>query len=603
MRRRLSLLVSLVILGFSAHSYAQNASGIVNSSRVIDWSKAGIPGGTPTSTAICTTLNPGATAAQINSAIAACPSGQVVFLSAGTYNLTSGIDFDNSSNVTLRGAGGDQTSLVFSGNVNCFGLSADVCFRNGDNSYAGGPAHSASWTAGYSKGTTQITLSSTSGLTVGNTLVLDQINDSSDSGGVYVCEAQGACASEGPAGAERSDRAQSQVVVVTGISGNTVSISPGLYMPNWRSSQSPGAWWANTTLTGSGIENLTLDHSKAGATAGILFFNAYKCWVKGVKSVDSARNHVWLFQSAHIVVRDSYFYGSQSAAQQSYGIEPYLTSDDLIENNIFQHVAAPITVNGSASGSVFGYNYSVDDYTTLSASSMSGSAWLHSAGVDNLLFEGNDGAGFFGDNIHGSHNFITLFRNHWLGWETGKSSQTWPLLIAPIGRYYNVVGNVLGKGGYHNTYQGSSDASIYDLGSSINGLAADVLVGNTVMRWSNYDVVTGGVRSLASEVPVAIAQFATAVPTAALPPSFYLSSEPGWWSSGAWPAIGPDVSGGSDTSGHVTAIPAAVCYAKSSKASNGVLTFNANSCYGSDLSGPSGANAPPPPTNLTATPH
>jgi hypothetical protein len=49
-------------------------------------------------------LNSGATAAQINAAIAACSNG-VVYLTAGTCNLTTGIIFSGRDNVTLRGAG------------------------------------------------------------------------------------------------------------------------------------------------------------------------------------------------------------------------------------------------------------------------------------------------------------------------------------------------------------------------------------------------------------------------------------------------------------------------------------------------------------------
>src|SRR5438132_11014855 len=96
-------------------SEAQPWSGILSPSRAIDWTNVGIPGGIPNRTTICATLNPGATASQINSAIASCPSGQVLFLNAGTYNLSSGITFANKSNVTLRGAGADQTKLVFTG--------------------------------------------------------------------------------------------------------------------------------------------------------------------------------------------------------------------------------------------------------------------------------------------------------------------------------------------------------------------------------------------------------------------------------------------------------------------------------------------------------
>src|SRR5438093_8014072 len=89
--RRVLLLCSLLVLCLSTPAHAQLWSGILDPSRAVDWSQAGIPGGIPNQTTVCATLNPGATAAQINSALAACPSGQVVFLNAGTYNLSGPI--------------------------------------------------------------------------------------------------------------------------------------------------------------------------------------------------------------------------------------------------------------------------------------------------------------------------------------------------------------------------------------------------------------------------------------------------------------------------------------------------------------------------------
>src|SRR2546423_1913309 len=108
---RLQVVTLLIALTSTRTAFAQS---VIDPSRKIDWSQAGVAGGIPNRTTICgTALNPGATAAQINSAIAACPSGQVVFLNAGTYNLSSGIIFNNKSNVTLRGAGADKTFLIF----------------------------------------------------------------------------------------------------------------------------------------------------------------------------------------------------------------------------------------------------------------------------------------------------------------------------------------------------------------------------------------------------------------------------------------------------------------------------------------------------------
>src|SRR5881628_3102061 len=92
---------------------AEPWSGILDPSRAIDWSRAGIAGGIPNRTTICATLNPGSTAAEINDAVTACPAEQVVFLAAGTFNLDAGIILK--TDVTLRGAGANQTKLVFNG--------------------------------------------------------------------------------------------------------------------------------------------------------------------------------------------------------------------------------------------------------------------------------------------------------------------------------------------------------------------------------------------------------------------------------------------------------------------------------------------------------
>ena len=143
MGRKGLLGLSAFLLGLGTCAEAQT---IINTSRRIDWSHAGVVGGIPNRSTICATLNPGATASQINAAIASCGNGQVVFLKAGTYVLSSGIRFNNKREITLRGAGPDQTFLVFSAGSSCGGMGADVCFINGDGNWTGNPRNVATWT-------------------------------------------------------------------------------------------------------------------------------------------------------------------------------------------------------------------------------------------------------------------------------------------------------------------------------------------------------------------------------------------------------------------------------------------------------------------------
>jgi hypothetical protein len=546
-----------------------------------------VTGGIPNRTTVCATLAPGVTAEDISAAIAACPSGQVVRLAAGTFNLTTGIRFEGKNNVTLRGAGADRTFLKFAESDPCMGMGGDICVNGTDYSYyIGDPLHVADWTAGYAKGATQITLGDTTGLSPGMFIVLDQLNDLSDTGGVTVCSVALVCADEGPDDAGRENREQEQFVRVVSINGSTVTITPGLHMPNWRSSQQPQAFWGNpsSVISGVGVEDLSLDHTAAtDGKSGIYFIFAMNSWVKGVRSLNANRNHVWLYESAHITVRDSYFYGTQNAASQSYGIEEYMTSDNLIENNILHHIAVPLQTN-TGSGSVFGYNYSFDDYYNVSPTWMQASSYLHGAGTGMVLHEGNEGTGFDGDDVHGSHNFATAFRNYYIGWEPGKDEQTNPVKLYALNRYMNFVGNVLGKSGYHNRYEWNvagpgEDTSIFALGADTINIAADPLVAQTLLRWGNYDTVTGTARFSATEVPSSLTAFANPVPVNRnLPASLYLRNKPSWWGSVRWPAIGPDVNNGFGPGGHVYKNPAHLCY-DSTPQVDGILSFNPANCY------------------------
>jgi hypothetical protein len=617
--KKLSILIFLagLLLWYAPKVSAQTPpwTGIVDSSRAIDWSQAGVPGGIPARPTICTTLSAGASLASINAAIAACPSGDTVMLNAGTYNLAGGIIFNNKSNVTLRGADANQTLLVFTSTGNCQGQPASICETSSDQNYYQQPSNTANWTAGYAPGTTSITLSSTTNLAIGNPLILDQLDDTASapppSTGIYICETNaGDCALDGPSGTSRTNRAQLQIVTVTGISGNTVTFSPGLDMPNWRSGQTPGAWWATSPVHSDGIENLSIDSSGSGNQSSVMMFNCTGCWVKDIRSIQPARSHIWMWNSPHITVRDSYFYGTQSAAQESYGLEPFPSGDSLFENNIFQKIAAPQTINGPCSGCVISYNYSINNYYTPSSNWQQQSAIDHSV-TNFLLFEGNVGAGYYGDNFHGTHHFNTLFRNRYDGRESNNGSttteQTNPMILYPLSRYYNIVGNVLGTSGYHTTYQETTNVSghetdIYILGtqSAGGGYPDDAFTPASLLRWGNYDTVTATNRFVTSEVPTGISPYGNAVPGSnTLPPSFYYSSQPSWWpASVPWPAIGPDVTGGNiaNVGGHAYQIPAENCFLTTmggpADGVGNVLSFNASSCYTAGPAAPFATFAP-----------
>jgi hypothetical protein len=139
----------------------------------------------PDRTTICTTLAAGSTA-QINTAIANCPANQTVKLSAGTYTVGSpGIIFNDKSNVT-RGAARTPRSSISTAATTAAAWVAMFASSTARPTDRRTRQHGY-WSAGYTPGSTQVTLSSTTNLKVG-TVTPDQLNDTNtDNGGVWVC--------------------------------------------------------------------------------------------------------------------------------------------------------------------------------------------------------------------------------------------------------------------------------------------------------------------------------------------------------------------------------------------------------------------------------
>ena len=451
-------LMLLVIFSsfFNGILNAQTWLGILDPSRAIDWTRAGVVGGIPSDswTQCGSTIAAGASAATINSAIRRCPAGQYVQLGSGTFDLTTGLVMK--SGVVLRGMGADQTMLVFSGVNACSGARAAICFTGGDSSdyfssakMEPGGSNAAVWTSGYAKGETQIVLSSigSGGVSVGQYIHLDQAEDIATNDGLFVCENTSAippCSIEGGAGNPGRviggiARQQIQIVKVMGCNpsctnGATFTISPGLYAPNYSGGKSPGAWWPSVRIRNSGLEDLSVDATNSGGKANVVIWNADNVWVRGTRQIRScqcSRSIIQMLATTHITVQDNYFYGT-TGKSQNYGVESYIASDSLIINNVFQHVVSPMMLH-SNTGSVYIYNFAInntyDDGRSPQYHWMSNAINNHSAGVMYNLFEGNVGPGLGADAFHGNQVMNTVFRNYWKGSDANRIDATYAVSI------------------------------------------------------------------------------------------------------------------------------------------------------------------------------
>jgi len=630
--------------------------------------------GTDAATAITAAFNAnagGASYCQIN-------------IPAGTYQVTGSLNFDypGPANVVISGAGPDKTHFVWTAvppsRCNGLGFTA-LCVFNGDqeeDSIQFQFQNTAQVTGDLTQGSTEITLTNISGpvpLRVGSILEFQQADPATDNGNAFFCGTagfQGACSEEGgsngpdiipgdPGYTESANlRANlSQLVLVTSCGTNTtfgtfctgdpvtVTIGSPIRAPNWSPTALTVATWSNRLpISNIGVEGISLDVSNVvsnedtGVALGIIT-ECHLCsnaWFSNMASYSgsaaptnsglvpgqAASNHFLPWQATHVTIQDSYMYGSNAAAN-GYGIDwAASTSDSLGINNISQHLASAY-ITEHATGDVFAYNYAVDDFF--------GSNWQacdqteHDAGDHGLLWEGNVGICVAEDDIHGSHDFNTYYREYLSGLDPAteagpRTDNTLTYQLMAYARYINIVANVTGTVGFDNTYENvglsgnlnscpsQPETAIYSLdfsnqnqvpysptciGSSYT-IDNDPLVVGTLMRWGNYDVVTGAVREDPFETAaIAPVYPGLSFPSIRFPASFFLSAKPSWWlfpngTQAPWPAIGPDITGGNiaGTAGHAWLNPAANCYlnvlrGKVDGSSGPMHNFTADTCYGS----------------------
>jgi hypothetical protein len=99
--------------------------------------------------------------AGINAALAACPAGQVVDLSSGTFLVNSGIVSIAKSDIVLRGAGAGVTKLVRTNGAKM-------------GSYQPGAAMPNVIITDVAKGATQVTVGNASGFATGQKVLVDE---------------------------------------------------------------------------------------------------------------------------------------------------------------------------------------------------------------------------------------------------------------------------------------------------------------------------------------------------------------------------------------------------------------------------------------------
>jgi hypothetical protein len=610
MRRDCSHLFPLIsiLLLFSALSYGQSWSGILSTSRAIDWSQAGLqatfPDGettlnpwTPPTRTLCTTLGPSGDSSgaqditNITNAIAGCGNGSYVLMTGtsstpfyiGNYLRISPGYMSGHNNVTLRGSGPMTTY------VNMLGTSA-IQIGVG---VAGGSAPLTNDSSNFTVGSTSVKITTTSPPAVGMLAYLQQCDTGVtwngtacangtpvDNNGLFVCAFDSACQSGSGTCPHYND--QQQYVLITSVTNSgggtyTIGISNGLYMNNWSFAQAAQLNWFSSTYTGYGygLEDMTVVF-QSGANQSAGFNGCVDCWIKGVRMIgDAVNGSSGPFASKNTLIANNYIFGQNPAMSGNikFAFNEGQDSDNLILNNILT-AGTSWEGEGFQTGNVFAYNYNRDMLTTYNQLEI-----RHHGEASFILEEGNQQIAVQDDDTWGTHDFNTWFRNYHSCWDppyTVANFTSRALEIDNYARFENVIGNILGSSKCTTGYQ-TQNASAF--GNVYILAATDTLSVKSLYRWGNCDSSTNTCRFQGSENPTTLTGNAApfnniSSPSSTLPCSFFLAGYTSttctphanggtglnWWKvctnwttfptscaayqTQPFPPIGPDVSGG-----------------------------------------------------------
>jgi hypothetical protein len=545
------------------------AAEIIDPTRRVTWQgNVGIPGGIPDSSGMTVfqSFTSSATLAQVVTSLSSCPSNQVVALAAGTYNWSGDFDYQGIGNgKVLRGAtnsaGIPTTRIVSSGSTILMRSQAcEVCLST-----------EANLTADGNKGDTVITLASVPAwVTVGEVIGIDQLDDTSLSfnpgqeSGTSYRQIMG-----------NGARGMAQLLKVTAKTGTTITF------------ELPLAWTFSTSNTAQifqplrdltagngmrkrcGIENIIWEHTGVASTDNhmVKMESTEECWLKNFWGTNLVGGiYVFGIGGYKNEIRHCRFDDSKAlGGGQGYGVGLYhFNTGWLIEDNIFRKLHCAMQNNYGSCYNVFGYNFETDGQSDSGQNpGMSG----HGTTGFMTLFEGNWCMDkFLGDFTHGAGCYYTVFRNRIDGKNPAQTFNQLAISNERYNRKVNIVGNVLGHKGYHDTYMSApassgytgstatcSDSAIYHMGYWSNwgcDTPTDSFSTMDPVIAVNYDVVTS------TNSGIVLGGFATSD----LVNSYYLTTKPAWFGDRAWPSYGPTITT-STNAGSYTNIPAGYRFA------------------------------------------
>lgn len=470
----------------------------------------GVPGGIPsTFTNIFDVTSYGAvgdgvtdnSTAFANAKASATSGNGVVYIPAGNFAFSTGLTFTDAKQYVVRGAGRNNTKLIYTGSGYPFTFGQDFT------------RIATSVSSGYSRGSTTLTLGSTSGMSTNNLILLWQTDDTNVTGNVVSQSAY--------IGSQVGTNHQGQLMKIIGINGNVVTNDMPVYYANFASGQNPQALVMTHPAWNVGCEDFTITNT---GTADHIFYIgvAHSFWIKNVVSQRSGHTHAFCFtaHSGSIIDSDFLWHSGYDTTERHSVYLASWCSDNLVQNCIGDANNYSFVTYGSV-GNVIAYSHSLRGIPQ--ADVWAGGLLTHGNFSYFNLFEGNVEPFSYHDQTWGANYRNTDFRNWYTekllqgsNWGTYDTTPPYGIALDNVDQYHALIANIISS----PEFAGSGVA--YQIDSAVT---------NTLLMHYNYDWNTGSL------------QYSNQLSTN-LPASYYLNSRPTAWlcDDMTWPPIGPDVS-------------------------------------------------------------
>ena len=529
----------------------------------------GVTGGIPNRTTICAKINASTygngaqdATADIQSAIKACPLGQVVQLSAGTFTINNDILYLNRG-ITLRGAGPTSTLLRRTNGATpgsyIPGVANPIIIVGPARWSSGGTAFNLASDAVKGARSVQLASAPGGGLSPEQIVLIDELSgagwrtDPAGRGQIWASSDwrvvyQHHNPSRGtddpwPDAAgwfSRPDRVTAEVKEVQSYDAATRTVTfTSPFHIDYRTSHTAQLYvYTDIHVKNAGLEDLKL---QGGDNGQLRFAWAAQSWATRVENTGFLGEGFAVDSSFRVEIRDSYVHTPvwMEPGGASYNISlSNGSSEILIENNISVDANKVMVARCSGAGSVVGYNYMDNGHIGSSPGWVeTGLNASHMVGPHHVLFEGNYGFNWDSDKTHGNSIYHTVFRNHLSG-RRRDFTDAGPRRCAGAGYYsywMSFLGNVLGLQGQMKGWSYESNdrrrPTIWLLGwDDFAPYPTDAMVRTTAIRHGNFDYLTNSVN------------WDPKISERLLPNSLYLRQRPAFFNAGrgyVWPWVDP----------------------------------------------------------------